>query len=239
MSVTSHSPPALRDLLCRELGIDPVDLTPDHPPEVEALSWAMSLWSERLVGDIPGRLDDPPVVVALTKCHRFEIGRLVKVCGLVKHAFAVDAHRPTEADEALARFSPLDRVRFVYFRRQIGKADPRLSPLAQSDLEAVAADRRRAHARLGLVTFGRLLAATEQHRARWAVQHIPYPVARSMRIKETQALPLKALVAWESWVLEAAWTQLIARRIVCRLAIRQGARAIASPTEQRLESHRR
>jgi hypothetical protein len=209
-AIVANSPGRLGESLRRGLGLNPEDLATDRPADPEALGWALTLWTERLVGDVPDRDDDPPVVVAMTRLNPRELIRLVKVCGLVKHAFAIEGNGPTEFDEAIARFSALDRVRVGYFRRHIGVADPRLVPLARLDLRAIEGDRRQAHARVGLVTIGRLLESVEPHRARWALQHIPYPIARRMRPREATALSPKALQTWESWVMEAAWARLLA-----------------------------
>jgi len=221
LAVTANVPEAIGRVLRRELKIDSQDLPTDHPPDPEALGWALALWTERLVGDVAESDDDPPVVVAMTRLHPHELARLVKVCGLVKHAFASGELRPLECDDSIARFSPLDRVRLCYFRRHIAMADPRLGPLARIDLEVIQGDRRRAHSRLGLVTFGRLLASAEPHRARWATQHVPYQVARRMRVKDMEGVPRRALFAWESWVLEAAWARLFSEG---RLSHGRGAR---------------
>ena len=209
-AVVARTPEPLREALGVGLGLRPVDLVADRPADPEALGWALALWAERLVGGVPDLDDDPPVVVAMTRLGSSELARLVKACGLAKHAFAIEGPGPTEFDESIARFSTLDRVRLAYFRRHIGAADPRLVPLARLDLRAIEGDRRRAHARVGLVTFGRLLAPVEPHRARWALQHIPYPIARRMRPRESTGLSRKALEAWESWVMEAAWARLFA-----------------------------
>jgi hypothetical protein len=210
LAVAANAPSPLREVLRRGLGIDPGDLVPDRSPDPEALGWALALWSERLVGDVSQVDADPPVVVALSSLGSRELARLVKVCGLVKHAFAIEGSRPAPVDESIARFTPLDRVRVGFFRRHIGVADPRLVPLARLDLRAIEGDRRRAHGRVGLLTFARLLATVEPHRARWALQHIPYPLANWMRVKEAPPISPKALQTWESWVLEAAWSRLFA-----------------------------
>ena len=207
-AVVENCPRPLREALRKGLGLDARDLATDRPADPEALGWALALWAERVVGDVPDRDDDPPVVVALTRLGSRELARLVKVCGLVKHAFAIEANGPTASDEAIARFTPLDRVRLAYFRRHIGEADPRLVPQARLDLRAIGGDRRRGHSRVGLLTIGRLLGSVEPHRARWASQHVPYPIARTMRAKETSTLSPRALEAWESWVMEAAWARL-------------------------------
>lgn len=210
LAVTAHAPTPLRQTLSRGLKIDPRDLETDQLPDPEALAWALALWTERLVGDVPEREDDPPVVVAMTRLRPSDLTRLVKVCGVVKHAFALFGTRPQEINEMLVRFTPLDRVRLGFFRRNIGVPDPRLVPQAQLDLRAIAGDRRRGHGRVGLVTFGRLLEAVEPHRARWTTQHVPYSIARAMRQQEMPGLPRKAIQTWESWVLEAAWARLFA-----------------------------
>ena len=72
-------------------------------------------------------------------------------------------------------------------------ADSRLVPAARQDLGVIGADRRRGHSRLGLLTFGRLLDAAEPHRARWAMQHLPYPVVQLMREKTEPPLSPRAL----------------------------------------------
>ena len=210
LAVAAHAPPEIRGALRIGLGLDPETIDPPaRPADPEALRWALDLWAERIVGDAAERPDDPPVVYALAHLDGRDLARLVKVAGLAKHAFAIESSGPSAADEALACFGTADRVRLAYFRRQVGKPDARLVPLARLDLESVAGERRRFHSRLGLLTFGRLLAAAESHRARWAVQHLPYPIARSMRVREKPPLPARALAAWEGWILEAAWSRLL------------------------------
>ena len=210
LAVAAHAPPEIRGPLRIGLGLDPDEIPgPARPADPEALRWALDLWSERIVGDAAERPDDPPVVYALSRLGGRDLARLVKVAGLAKHAFAIESSGPSAEDEALARFGTVDRVRLGYFRRQVGKPDARLVSPARLDLESVAGERRRFHSRLGLLTFGRLLAAAEPHRARWAVQHLPYPIARLMRPRGTPPLPLKALASWEGWVLEAAWSRLL------------------------------
>jgi len=209
LAVAANAPEPIREHLRIGLGLDPGSFAAASPADPEALRWALALWSERLVGDVAERPDDPPVVVALSRLSHRDLARLVKVAGLAKHAFAIQDAGPSPADEGRARFSPLDRVRLGYFRRHIRQADRRLVRLARLDLEVIGEDRRRGHARLGLVTFGRLLASAEPHRARWAIQHIPYPVARLMRTRGTTRLSPRTLAAWENWVLEAAWARLL------------------------------
>jgi hypothetical protein len=212
-AITTHSPPPVGEMILRGLGRDRSSPGPGPgpglTPDPEAVGWALTLWTERLVGDVADRADDPPVVVAITRMRPREVARLIKVCGQVKHAFAIEGQGPSKDDEALVRMSVLDRVRIAFFRRWIGAADPRLVPAARRDLEVIGPDRRRGHSRLGLLTFGRLLDSAEPHRARWAMQHLPYPVVKQMREKAESPLSTRALAAWESWVLESAWARLL------------------------------
>jgi hypothetical protein len=210
MAVATHASPAIREALRGDPGWEGDGTRPVHSPDPVALGWALALWAERLVGDVPGRADDPPAVVALTRLRPRDLARLVAACGQAKHAFAIEGHGPSGADEERVRMTAVGRVRLGFFRRLIGAADPRLVPAARADLGAIGPDPRRGHSRLGLLSFGRLLALSEPHRARWAIQHIPYPIAREMREKGEPPLPPRALEAWESWILEAAWARLLA-----------------------------
>ena len=112
----------------------------------EAIGWALTLWSERLVGDVPGREERPPrrggpdppgVARAGPTGQDLRAGQ-----ARLRHRGGLG--RP-KSDESIARFTPLDRVRLGYFRRHIGTADPRLIPQARLDLRAIEGDRRRAH----------------------------------------------------------------------------------------------
>ena len=209
LAVAANAPESLREPLRRGLGLDDRAIAAVRPADPEALRWALALWAERLVGDVAERPDDPPVVVALSRLGPRDLARLVRAAGLAKLAFAIEGTGPRPDDEARARFSTLDRVRLGYFRRHVGRADPRLVAMARDDLGVIGGEWRRGHPRLGLLTFGRLLTLAETHRARWAVQHIPYPIARLLRGQETPKLSARALGAWEGWVLEAAWARLL------------------------------
>ncbi len=211
LAVASNAPASIRPALIQGLAIDPDQLKPDYTPDPDALTWTMALWAERLVGALPED-DDPPVIVALTRLSSLDLARLIKVCGIVKNAFAMDGFRKNPIDESYARFTPIDRVRISFFRRRIGTPDPRLGPLAKDDLNYIEGDRQRAHLRLGLVTIGRLLESADHHRARWAVQHVPYSVAKLIRRKMNLPLPRHAVFSWESWILASAWTRLLSEQ---------------------------
>ena len=175
----------------------------------------MALWTERLVGDVPESPDDPPIVLALSRFSMRDLARLVRAAGQVKYAFSIGGPGPDPVDETQARLTATDRVRIAYFRRVIGRADPRLVPIARGDFASAQADRRRKYAYLGLITVARLLKAVDARRARWAIQHIPYPVARLVGalggsdFPGASGLPLRAVRAWESWIFEAAWARLL------------------------------
>ena len=203
-AVVAHAPGPIQQIL----GRDETDPVGTLAPDPDVVRWVLALWGERLIGDVDPRPDDPLVIVALTQLPPRGQFRLIQAIGQVKHAFAIRGHGHDSSIEPAASLTSLGRVRLGYFRRLIGVADPRLVPLAQKDLDGVADEPRRMHARLGLVTVGRLLAAAEPYRARWALQHIPYAVARQVRAGSTPGLSPRALLTWEGWVLEAAWARL-------------------------------
>jgi hypothetical protein len=65
--------------------------------------------------------------------------------------------------------------------------------------------------RLGLITVGRLLADAEPHRVRWALQHLPYNLAKFTRARVTLTNPRVAgarLLAWEERLFQEASDRL-------------------------------
>ena len=209
--------PAVRRLVSRQgVGTSPGRaVQPGANPE--AVAWALALWAERLVGDVAEAPDDPPIILALASFSTRDLARLARVAGLVKRAFAAaDGPGMAIAEDATARFTAADRVHVAFFRRLIGAADPRLVPLARGDIASAHAPPRRHHAAVGLITLARLLKDCNPHRGRWALQHVPYPVARLVNTLgegdhvRRSSLPARAIRAWEDWVLEAAWSRLLA-----------------------------
>ena len=189
--------------------------SPAGPAHPEAVAWALTLWSERLVGDIPESPNDPPVILALSQFSWRDQYRLVRAVGQAKLAFAIEGLAPQPSDEARARIRSTDRVRIAYFRRTIGQPDPRLVPLARRDFDSIATERSRHFAAVGLLTVARLLKGYDRHRVRWAIQHVPYSVAKQLaklggggKLGSTGLSP-QAFQAWESWVFEAAWARLL------------------------------
>ncbi|CAN5711474.1 hypothetical protein BH23PLA1_BH23PLA1_17390 [soil metagenome] len=198
-TVAAHAPEPMASALRRHYQLSEADLRPDRPPHAEAVRWALAFWSERLVGGPESRPNDPPVITALTRLDRRHLRRLVVDCGLAKLACV----GPTP--EALRG---RDRLRFEHFQSLFPELDPRLIRLARQDL----ADRgdtpnRRDPARLGLLTFGRLLTTVEPFRARWALQHLPYPIARQTRVRlgrRDADLSAQDLIHWEERIFQAA-----------------------------------
>jgi hypothetical protein len=210
----AHIPPAWRETVRTGLGLSPTDLSPDHLPHTGALRCALAFWAERLVGGRPERPDDPPVVVALTRLHARDVYRLICASGLAKWALGRDEP---------PRLRTRDKQRYEWFRRTWGQPEPRLRESASRDVASHGPHDRHAPARLGLVTVARLLALVEPFRARWALQHLPYSVAKRAR---SLAGPNSGVdPAWataESSILRAAWDRLYSEG---RLASRYGGNA--------------
>lgn len=192
----------LRSDLLRGLGIDPADLAADHPDDPEARRVALALWTERLVGDDPPRLDDPPAIAALATLGPVGLYRLARLCGLAKRAILPE----TAAGDSRA----LVVARLGSFRRVLaGPFDPRLVQIAANDRDAAEAEGRHRLAALGLVTLGRLLARGEPHRVRWALQHVPYPVAKRLRLAASRPqASVRQVLDLERRVLDAALARL-------------------------------
>ena len=85
----------LRSTLLRGLGLDPADLAPDHADHPEAHRIALALWTERLVGDLPGRDDDPDAIVVLSTLGLVGLYRLLRLCGLAKRGRSSPERRST------------------------------------------------------------------------------------------------------------------------------------------------
>jgi hypothetical protein len=195
-AVAAQADPSLRTILQRGLGLDPAELQTDHPPHPDALRWALGLWAERIVGDLPHWPADPPVIIAMTRFGPREVIALARATGLAKMALA--SIEPTLRPRAHARFEA--------FRRTWSEADPASRSLARHDVRAFASNQRRGAGRLGLITFGRLLATAPPYRTRWALQHLPYAIARSIR--PTIKSRGRKLAVWEGIILRIAWDQL-------------------------------
>jgi hypothetical protein len=179
------------------------ELKPNLPPHPEALRWAIRLWPERLVGGLPRLQDDPPVIVAIAHFGSVMRLRAAKVLGLSKLAVALGLADATSDELRRAKLTPNNSARLAFFKQYWCEPDERLVRLARLDLATAKRAGDRILARLGLITAARLLSAAEPYRVRWALQHVPYPVAKYVRSRMGLANPLlsaSALLAWETAV---------------------------------------
>lgn len=205
-AVCKHTDPTAGPALQAALQLAAADLNPDRAPHPEALRWALTLWRERLVGGPPLGPFDPPAIVAIGQPDRHAVSRLLARLGLAKLAFV------TNAEGAGAELSPRDRQRLALFQAMWPEADRRLAGVARDDWAIARQMREHALLVLGLTSIARLLAMAEPFRVRWALQHLPYNLAKFARlqtVKTTSADPIE-LIAWESQLLKAAQAQLAA-----------------------------
>jgi hypothetical protein len=107
---------------------------------------------------------------------------------------------------------PSRRARWEWLRQRLEAASSKFRSEARREVDAGVSPRiatRHHPARLGLVTFGRLLAESEPSRARWALQHWPYPMAKLTRSLMAAAVGQSPiLLEGETLVLKTAWDRL-------------------------------
>lgn len=201
-SVAEAAEEPLRSILLRELRLAAAELKPDRPPDPEVLQIAQTLWTERLVGDLPSRDDDPPAINALVRLSERRLYQLHRLMGLAKLSMLDDLDRE--------QFGRANRSRLHHFAgRLAGPIDPRLARLARNDWTASQPFGRHALAGLGLTTLGRLLGQADPHRLRWALQHRPYSIAKRLRVAASQPQAMvKAVIAWEGRFLDLALERL-------------------------------
>jgi hypothetical protein len=198
-AVVASVPPEWRETLRQGLGLTESDLATDLAPQPEALGWVAALWTERLVGDMADRDDDPPAIRVLTHRSARSSARLVQATGLAKWAVSRAEPPPLSGREA---------SRFRAFRDSLSAWPDRWNDQADRDVAAAGKDRH-VLARLGAVTLARLLTQTDPYRARWALQHVPYAAAKAVRaLMPARVGPNPAWVAWETQVLRLAWERL-------------------------------
>ncbi len=216
--VMQHGPAqilaAVRDRLDPER--DPVE-TPARDPAVT--DWVFSLTGERLVGGEPICWDEPPAIVALAALSARKLYYLVHATGQAKSVLAEDP-------QTLVAGRPLDDGRKewfqAYFLDRFGSQEARLKVWAGRDLQEApgtkGVGKRRGLAILGLSTIARLLTGGEPYRVRWALQHVPYPVAKRIRSLISNAPTVsKSVLRLEGEILQAAWTRLaLENRLVPR-----------------------
>jgi hypothetical protein len=206
-------PPDLRQIVFRSPPRDPDDLAPDREPDPEVRAWVLALWAERLVGGEPLRADEPPPIAAVAGLSPVARFRLLFAAGLAKIAMAglvLDGHAGLLASERLS-----------WLAQRLETLDPRAREWARRDLDRLVRDgslRGRNLALLGLATLARLLADCDPFRVRWALQHLPYPVAKRARSLMPAAEHRSAAVSrLEAVILKAALQRLaLEGRIVPR-----------------------
>jgi hypothetical protein len=200
--VVASFPEQVRHRLQAELLLDSEDLKSERAADPACREWALRLWTERLVGGERQRPDDPPPVVAMTRLSPRVGYGLCRAAGLGKMMLV--GQMP-----AKRRLGPHRRAGWEWLHGRLAATDADFQHQARRDVQSVAASKipPRFHAaRLGVLTFARLLADFEPFRLRWALQHWPYPIAkliRSLLVDASKHPP--ALVRGESLVLRTAW----------------------------------
>jgi hypothetical protein len=190
---------ALRGTMLRGLGLSRDDLKTDRRPDPDAVLWALSLWTERLVGDQSEKPDDLLVIEVLSQHCLRECYRMVRAAGLAKWALAGVSPPPLRGREL---------GRLTFFQEQFRNAKPVLRSWASRDVSALKKGGAHPLARLGMVTVARLLDGADAHRVRWALQHIPYPVAKFTRSLMTSRPRQDATVRCEESILRTACSRV-------------------------------
>lgn len=173
-----------------------------HPDVLNAL---MALWSERLIGGPPPSPLDPPAILVLADCDWPRVASRLRAIGLAKIAYDPQAAFQTEWPTEFA--APFQRVRKAW-----GERDPRLTQVTRIDRHACESRERLDLGRLGLLTVARGLVACEPTRVRWALQHLPYKVAKQVRAAmspQSTFVGEAVLQDWECEVLRHARTHFL------------------------------
>jgi hypothetical protein len=203
--VVASFPERVRHSLQGELLLDSDDIQSERAASPECREWVLGLWTERLVGGERERPDDPPAVIAMSGLSPRAGYGLCRAAGVGKMMLAGQT-------PGWGRPSQERRARWEWLHGRLAATDGEFQAQVRRDVQAVAAAKvpRRHHAaRLGLVTFARLLADCEPFRLRWALQHWPYPIAKLIRSLLPAGLKhAPALLRGESLVLKTAWDRL-------------------------------
>jgi hypothetical protein len=190
-----------------------------HNPDPTVAGWVLALATERLVGGEPVRSDEPAAIVALVALSSRELYRLSHATGQSKTVLAGD---PQGIVAGRYLDGQCERWFHEQFSNQFGTAEGQVRAWANRDLQGSRGTeglgRRRRLASLGLNTIARLLTGCEPYRVRWALQHVPYPVAKRIRsimsASSSVSLQVRRL---ERAVLKTAWTRLTLQN---RLSVR-------------------
>jgi hypothetical protein len=203
--VVASFPESARHRLQAELLLDSEDIKSERPADLACREWALGLWTERLVGGERAHIADPPAVIAMTRLSPRAGYGLCRTAGFAKMVLAEQSVAPAPGSAPRRA-----RREWVRGRLEAGEAEFRAQVIR--DVQSVTATKvpPRFHAaRLGLLTFSRLLADFEPFRLRWALQHWPYPIAKLIRaLLPGTATVSGALRRAESLVLQTAWDRL-------------------------------
>jgi len=203
--VAACAPEHLNDAIRTGLSLDAFDLTSERPADPEVLSWALVLWTERLVGGDLSRTDDPPAIAVLTQIAPRNGYAICRLAGDVK--YVLSGEQPPQK-----RPSAAWSARKTWIQECLTGANPRFLEQVSRDLRSKSlarVPRRHIAARLGAQTLARLLAECEPFRVRWALQHWPYPIAKLIRSLMPSPAQRSALLAQgETLILKTARDRL-------------------------------
>jgi hypothetical protein len=199
-ALVSNLPAGIAEALREELDITPEESTADRPPHPVALRAALALWTERLVGDVPRRDDDPPVIAVLTGFEAPLVARFIRTAGLAKWSL-------TDSRPKLIEGS--DQRRVERLSELLSDIDPPFRLVATADVASLNPGASNLESRLGLTTIARLLRSADPYRVRWTLQHLPYTTAKAIRtLMGPHARRAPMVARWETLVLRASWLLL-------------------------------
>ncbi len=202
-TAVDFSPERVRGLLARALAGHAAAEPRLHPPAPEVAAWVRSLWTERLVGGRAETELDPPEIAALAELSRRSTLRLCRLWGFAKLALAgalTPRRRPRKVQAARA----------AWIATQTMQAPESLRDMARADLKELLRQNPKPRALphlLGAQGLARLLRHHDPYRLRWALQHVPYPIAKHLR----SAIPRKlarGIAEHERTLLKLTWIRL-------------------------------
>ena len=198
-ALVCHFPESIRLRLGNAFAFDQASLTPDGPIQPSILAWSQSFWGERLVGGPPLTSKDAPVIAAIVGLSSKEFAYLVRTIGLAKLALT---------EEPSGRFSVRQRRLLDAIQGSVVEMQ-NWAAVACRDREMTLREGRPSVRNLGLLSVSRLLASVELIRVRWAIQHLPYPMAKRVRAAPAEIAenPLE-FADFESVMLTTAWQLL-------------------------------
>jgi hypothetical protein len=149
--------------------------------------------------------DDPAVIVALAGLPLRALYNLAVAIGHSKFALAGELGDDRHARRRVEWYG-------ARLREQFGEGETWPRAWAEREVQRLSATEphpRRRWAFLGLMTMARLLSGCEPFRARWALQHLPYPIAKRFRsIISSPIQPQPQLLGLEGLLLKIAWQRL-------------------------------